>query len=120
MGYRPSDTRTRTLHLSLPLIALASLLPTLNWLSVLLSSSTTSAFFSGNYGMDILTTVPPPRLPSKVKKLAMGGSRAARALRMSCARSPPTTAQTGDSSCAAVVAMALHTPANRGQQMVPS
>ena len=34
-------------------------------------------------GIDILTTVPPPRLPSNVKKFAMGGSRAARALRMS-------------------------------------
>ena len=60
-----------------------------------------------NHGIDILTTVPPPRLPSKVKKLAMGGSRAARALRMSCASRPPTTAQTGESSCAAVVATVL-------------
>ena len=61
------------------------------------------------YGIAILTTVPPPRLPSNVKKFAIGGSRAASALRMSCASSPPTTAQTGDISCAAVVARVLVT-----------
>lgn len=55
------------------------------------------------YGMFILQTVPEPTLPSKVKKLAMGGSRPAKALRMSCARNPPMMAQTGENSCIAVV-----------------
>lgn len=35
------------------------------------------------HGMFIRHTVPPPVLPSKVKKFAMGGSRAARAFRIS-------------------------------------
>ena len=59
------------------------------------------------YGMFILHTVPAPTLPSKVKKLAMGGSRPAKALRMSCARNPPMIAQTGENSCIAVVEMDL-------------
>ena len=52
-------------------------------------------------------TAPPPVLPSNAKKFAMGGSRAARALRMSCASIPPTTAHTGESSYGAVVAIVL-------------
>lgn len=48
-------------------------------------------------------TVPPPPFPSKVKKFAIGGSRAASAFRISCANIPPTTAETGENSCAAVV-----------------
>ena len=62
----------------------------------------------GRYGIDILTTVPPPRLPSKVKKFAMGDSRAASAFRMSCASMPPMTAHTGEISCTAVIAIVLH------------
>lgn len=54
-------------------------------------------------GMFIRITVPPPVLPSKTKKFAIGGSRAARALRISCANIPPTIAQTGENSWAAVV-----------------
>ena len=46
-------------------------------------------------------------LPSKVKKLAIGDSLAANALRMSWASIPPTTAHTGEISCGAVVAMVL-------------
>ncbi len=58
---------------------------------------------TGLHGILMRHTVPPPVLPSKAKKFAIGDSRAASALRISCANIPPTTAQTGDSSCAAVV-----------------
>lgn len=58
-------------------------------------------------GMFIRVTVPPPVLPSNAKKLAIGGSRAANALRISCASMPPTMAQTGENSWAAVVANVL-------------
>lgn len=57
--------------------------------------------------MLIRQTVPPPVVPSNTKKFTIGDSRAASALRMSCASMPPTTAQTGESSCAAVVARDL-------------
>lgn len=59
------------------------------------------------------TTVPPPVLPSNVKKFAIGGSRAARAFNMSCASMPPTTAHTGESSCAAVVDSVLWCGVNK-------
>ena len=59
--------------------------------------------------MLIRQTVPAPVVPSNTKKLTIGGSRAASALRISCASMPPTTAQTGESSCAAVVARFLET-----------
>jgi hypothetical protein len=52
--------------------------------------------------MAILTTVPLHVCPSKKKKFAIGGSRAARAFNMSCPSIPPMTAQLGDHSCAAV------------------
>jgi hypothetical protein len=63
---------------------------------------------SGCHAMFIRQTVPLPVVPSKAKKLAMGGSRAANALRMSCASIPPSTAQTGENSCRAVVDTVLN------------
>lgn len=57
-------------------------------------------------------TVPPPVLPSKKKKLAMGGSRPPSALRMSCASIPPTIAHTGENSWPAVVDIDLEVPCN--------
>lgn len=60
-----------------------------------------------SHDMDILHTVAPPVFPSKVKKLAIGGSRAASVLRISWANIPPTMAHTGENSCAAVTATDL-------------
>ena len=48
-------------------------------------------------------TDPCPEFPSNTKKLAIGGSVPERALRMSWANMPPTTAQTGENSCEDVV-----------------
>ena len=48
-------------------------------------------------------TDPCPEFPSKTKKLAIGGSVPESAFRISWASKPPTTAQTGENSCKAVV-----------------
>lgn len=55
------------------------------------------------FAHDILRqqTVPPPVLPSNIKKLAIGGSRPPKAFSMSCPKTPPTIAQTGLNSCLA-------------------
>jgi hypothetical protein len=58
--------------------------------------------------MDILTTVPLHVWPSKKKKFAMGGSRAAKVFNMSCPSMPPITAQLGDHSCTAVLERSLY------------
>ena len=48
-------------------------------------------------------TVPPPVLPSKTKKFAIGGSRPPSAFKISCPSIPPTIAHTGENSWLAVV-----------------
>jgi len=50
-----------------------------------------------------IAVCPLPVVPSNTNRLDIGISRALSAFRMSCARTPPTTAQTGENSCAAVV-----------------
>lgn len=50
-----------------------------------------------------IAVCPLPVVPSNTNKLDMGVSRALNAFKMSCAKTPPTTAQTGENSCAAVV-----------------
>lgn len=50
-----------------------------------------------------IAVCPLPVVPSNTNKLEIGDSRALNAFRMSCANAPPTTAQTGENSCAAVV-----------------
>ena len=50
-----------------------------------------------------IAVCPLPVVPSNTNKLDIGVSRALSALRMSCAKTPPTTAQTGENSCPAVV-----------------
>lgn len=62
--------------------------------------------------MFIPTTVPLLMWPSNTKKFAIGASRAASDLRISCPSIPPTTAQTGENSCAAVVAADLQSVVN--------
>lgn len=59
------------------------------------------------YSISNRHTVPEPVLPSKEKKFAIGGSRAANAFKISWANIPPTTAHTGENSCAAVVDIVL-------------
>jgi hypothetical protein len=54
-------------------------------------------------GIAILTTVPLQVGPSKKKKFAIGGSRAANAFSISWPSIPPITAQLGVHSLAAVV-----------------
>lgn len=50
-----------------------------------------------------IAVCPLPVVPSNTNKLDIGASRALNAFKMSCANTPPTTAQTGENSCAAVV-----------------
>jgi len=50
-----------------------------------------------------IAVCPPPVVPSNTNKLDTGASRALNAFKTSCAKTPPTTAQTGENSCAAVV-----------------
>ena len=50
-----------------------------------------------------IAVCPLPVVPSNTNKLDTGASRALSAFKMSCANTPPTTAQTGENSCAAVV-----------------
>ena len=54
-------------------------------------------------GFMSIAVCPLPVVPSNTNRLDIGISRALSAFRMSCARTPPTTAQTGENSCAAVV-----------------
>lgn len=72
------------------------------------SAKYTHCLYSGDvrilrHDMDNLHTDAPPVFPSKVRKLAIGGSRAASVFRMSWASRPPTMAQTGENSCTAVI-----------------
>jgi hypothetical protein len=50
-----------------------------------------------------IAVCPLPVVPSNTNKFEIGDSRALSAFKMSCANTPPTTAQTGENSCAAVV-----------------
>ena len=50
-----------------------------------------------------IAVCPLPVVPSNTNKLDIGVSRALKAFKMSCAKTPPTTAQTGENSCPAVV-----------------
>lgn len=50
-----------------------------------------------------IAVCPLPVVPSNTNKLDIGVSRALKAFKISCANTPPTTAQTGENSCAAVV-----------------
>lgn len=50
-----------------------------------------------------IAVCPPPVVPSNTNRLDIGDSRALNAFKMSCAKTPPTTAQTGENSWAAVV-----------------
>lgn len=50
-----------------------------------------------------IAVCPLPVVPSNTNKLDIGVSRALNAFKMSCAKAPPTTAQTGENSCAAAV-----------------
>ena len=50
-----------------------------------------------------MAVCPLPVVPSNTNRLDIGVSRALNAFNMSCANTPPTTAQTGENSCAAVV-----------------
>jgi len=54
-------------------------------------------------GLMSIAACPLPVVPSNTNKLDIGASRALSAFKMSCASTPPTTAQTGENSCAAVV-----------------
>jgi len=60
-----------------------------------------------HYTIFMRTVVPLPVFPSKVNRLAIGGSRPPKALRMSCPSIPPTIAQTGENSWLAMVASDL-------------
>jgi hypothetical protein len=64
-----------------------------------------TAFIIGYYegGFMSIAVCPLPVVPSNTNKLDIGDSRALNAFKISCARTPPTTAQTGENSCAAVV-----------------
>lgn len=61
-----------------------------------------------------IAVCPPPVVPSKTNKLDIGVSRALSAFKMSCAKTPPTTAQTGENSCAAVVESSLEENTKNG------
>ena len=61
-----------------------------------------------------IAVCPLPVVPSNTNKLDIGVSRALSAFRMSCANTPPTTAQTGENSCAAVVESDLEKAAESG------
>lgn len=50
-----------------------------------------------------IAVCPLPVVPSNTNKFDIGVSRALNAFKMSCAKTPPTTAQTGENSCPAVV-----------------
>ena len=67
---------------------------------------------NGGYWEDGFMSIavwPLPVVPSNTNKLDIGASRALNAFKMSCASAPPTTAQTGENSCAAVVESDLET-----------
>lgn len=54
-------------------------------------------------GFMSIAVCPLPVVPSNTNKFDIGDSRALKAFKMSCANAPPTTAQTGENSCAAAV-----------------
>lgn len=54
-------------------------------------------------GFMSIAVCPLPVVPSNTNKLDIGVSRALNAFKISCAKTPPTTAQTGENSCAAAV-----------------
>ena len=62
---------------------------------------------------------PLPVVPSNTNKLDIGASRALNAFKMSCANVPPTTAQTGENSCAAVVESDLDKCPRAGDRLSP-
>ena len=65
-----------------------------------------------------IAVCPLPVVPSNTNRLEIGASRALSAFKTSCANIPPTTAQTGENSCAAVVESDLeeHTKSVRSSQ----
>lgn len=64
-----------------------------------------------------IAVCPLPVVPSNTNKLEIGDSRALNAFRMSCANAPPTTAQTGENSCAAVVESDLEESGGSSQSL---
>jgi hypothetical protein len=61
-------------------------------------------------GFMSIAVCPLPVVPSNTNRLDIGVSRALNAFKMSCANTPPTTAHTGENSCAAVVESDLENP----------
>jgi hypothetical protein len=64
-----------------------------------------------------IAVCPLPVVPSNTNRFDIGASRALNAFKMSCANTPPTTAQIGENSCAAVVESDLESVPRVGDRL---